>query len=249
MFVQLLWSEASSLITLCSNHTEMQKVKLIFIAALAFGAGLSAQSVQSLDAFDEVNVTGNIEVLLAVGDAEAASLETENIPEDEVTIKVSQGVLKIRVFDSVFYKDEQIKVFVTYRTLRAVRGNAGAIIRNRSIIEGEELLVRAGSGARVELRVAVDALDAGASEGGRLLLEGETERQEITASTGGIYDGLELACRRAYIKANTGGQADVTAEEVLDATANTGGRIRYRGEPEETRFKSVLSGTVEKMEN
>lgn len=227
----------------------MQKVKLIFIAALVFGSNLYAQSVRSLDRFEEVNVTGNIEVLLAVGDDEAASLETENIPEDKVTIKVSQGVLKIRVFDSVFYKDEQIKVFVTYRTLRAVRGDAGAIIRNRSVIEGEELLVRAGSGARIELRVALRALDAGASEGGRLVLEGETERQEATASTGGIYDGLELACRRSYIKANTGGQADVTAQDVLEATANTGGRIRYHGEPEATSFKSVLSGTVEKLEN
>ncbi len=227
----------------------MQKTKSFLFAAmvLVFGPGLYAQSVRSLDAFDEVNVTGNIEVMLAEGDAEAASLETENIPEGEVTIKVSQGVLKIRVYDSVFYKDEQIRVYVTYRTLRAIRGNAGASIHNNAALEGDELLIRAGSGARVDLRVALNSLNAGASEGGRLVLEGETGRQEVTASTGGIYDGLDLECSRSYVKANTGGQADVVAREVLEASANTGGRIRYRGNPESTSFKSVLSGEVEKL--
>ncbi len=227
----------------------MQKFKLIFFAALVLVSGpdLYAQTSRSLDAFDEINITGNIEVMLAEGDAEAASLETENIPEDEVTIKVSQGVLKIRVYDSVFYKNEKIRVYVTYRTLRAVRGNAGARVRNQAVLESDELLVRAGSGAEVDLRVALNSLDAGASEGGRLVLEGETGRQEVTASTGGIYDGLDLECSRSYVKANTGGQADVVAREVLEASANTGGRIRYRGNPESTSFKSVLSGEVEKL--
>jgi len=227
----------------------MQRITLISypILFMALLPGLQAQNLRSLDDFDELNVTGNIEVVLAEGNAEAASLETENIPEDEITIKVVNGVLKVRVYDSVFYKDEQIKVYVTYRSLRAVRGNAGAIIHNKGVLESGELLVRAGAGAQVDLRVALQQLDAGASEGGQLTLEGECEEQKVTASTGGIYSGLDLECSHSYVKANTGGQAEVVARETLEAAANTGGRVRYRGNPETTSFKSVLSGEVEKL--
>lgn len=215
--------------------------------ALLPASPLWAQRTLSLEPFDEVSVTGNVEVTLAESDEEAATLTVKNIPEEKVSIKVKRGVLKINVLESMFYKNEQIEVYVTYRTLRAIRGDAGARIENESVLEGDELLARAGSGSEMDLLVQLSSLEAGASEGGVLRISGETERQEITAATGGRYEAFELDSRRTYAKANTGGEAEVVALEYLEASANTGGTVYYKGNPEEANMKTALSGNVKKM--
>lgn len=205
------------------------------------------QNTLSLDPFDEINVTGNVEVVLAEGDMEAATLEVENIPEDKVQVRVKGGVLKIKLVESIFYKNEEVRVYVTYRALRALRAEAGALVESKNVIEGDELLARVGTGARVHLRVEVNSLDAGAGEGGELQVAGTTDRQEVSVSTGGQYEALDLECARAYVKANTGGRAEVVALEYLEASANTGGNILYKGDPEDKSLKTVLSGSVEKL--
>ena len=221
-------------------------VFLCLSAATLWVPAAMAQRILALERFDEVNITGNIEATLAAGNTEEVSLYTENIPEDEVTIKVSKGVLKISVVEGIFYKNEKVVVNLTYKGLLAVRGNAGARIDNKSVLEGDGLLLRCGSGARMDLRVELNSLDAGASEGGILSVEGQTDNVEVTASTGGRFEGFNLESRRVAGKANTGGQAEVFATEELEAAANTGGVVTYKGDPESTSFKSVLSGEVKK---
>jgi len=227
----------------------MLRLQLLFgiIILTLLTTPLRGQRTFSLDPFDEINVAGNVEVMLAESDEEAATLTVENIPEEKVSIKVKNGVLKIKVLQSMFYKNEKVEVYVTYRDLRAIRGDAGARIENRSVLEGDELLARAGSGSEINLRVKLNSLEAGASEGGVLRIGGQTERQEASAATGGRYEAFELECRRTYAKANTGGDAEVVALEYLEASANTGGTIYYKGNPEEVNMKTALSGDVKKM--
>ena len=207
----------------------------------------SAQVNYSLEPFDGISVTGNIEVLLQQGDSPQAELEADGIPEDKVTVRVDRGVLKLRVLDGFFYKHEEVKVVVTYTKLNAVKAYAGAFIESDGRIEAEKFVARAASGARVELELQVESIKANASEGGRLILEGETDMQDVVASTGGQYDGLDLECNRTFVRANTGGQADVVANELLDASANTGGQVEYRGNPEEKNTRIIIAGSVRKI--
>lgn len=219
---------------------------LLFLGIALFGASGHSQTILSLRPFDEISVTGNIDVTLIPGTTEAAKLTVVNIPEDKVTIKVVGGKLRIRVLESIFYKDEDIRVEVTYRELREIRTDAGAHLSGAEAVGGDQLLLRAGSGSRIDLAVHVRSIDGGASEGGLLELSGTTERQEANASTGGRYLAFDLTCPRTYAHASTGGEVQVQASEYLEASANTSGAIFYQGEPREVNSSTALSGKVEK---
>ena len=225
------------------------QILLVFLFFLLIGLtkSLQAQTEHTLQPFDAISVTGNIDVVLSQGDTESLKIYAENIPEDRITVKVSSGELRLKLLNSVFYKNDNVKIEVTYKTLRKIRGVAGANIESTSIIETDKLVVKSGSGALVELEIKTNALAASASEGGVLKLTGETDTQNTTATTGGHVDGLELECNRTYVKANTGGHAEVVANEFIEASANTGGKIDYSGDPSESNTKTLMSGCVRKI--
>ncbi len=205
------------------------------------------QTMSGVDPFDEISVTGNLEVILTQGDNEEVTLEVEGIPEDKVTIKVERGILKLRLLNSIFYKDDEAKVHVTFKQLNVIRGQAGARIYCNDVLNAESLEFVANSGAMLEFEVETEKLEASASEGAILKLKGTTERHRASASTGGQYEAEQLTADIVYAKASTGGTVEVNAEESLEASVNTGGVIKYTGNPGETSIKKVLGGEVIKI--
>lgn len=229
-----------------------RKSKLVFAfsAMLVLGAlGRSfAQSDYKLDTFDEISITGNIEVILKKSTEEKAIVEVYGIPEDKLNIGVRGQVLKLSLLNSIFYKDEKIKVTVYYKKLRAVRAHAGADVEATEALEADALEIRASSGAEVLLDIKANKLEASASEGAILQLRGEVENQKASASTGGQYKALDLNCKNTYVRASTGGEARVVVLESLDANATLGGSIEYKGNPDERNRRTALGGDVRKIQ-
>jgi len=210
-------------------------------------ANTYAQNERTVNPFDEIAVTGNIDVILQQGDTEKLEIDAEGIPEDKVVVRVSNGTLRLKLLNSIFYKNDKVTIKVTYKTLRSVKGIAGANIESSHPIEADKLVARAGSVALLELEVKTNALDITANEGGVLRVEGETDTQNASATTGGHIKALDLDSNRTYVKANTGGHAEVVAHQFIEATANTGGRVEYKGNPAESNTKTLMSGGVRKL--
>lgn len=225
-------------------------LKGIFIVAVLalFGQNqIQAQDNRALSPFDELSVIGNIEVILEEGAEEKAVIYTKNIDLDDVSVSVKGNVLKLRLLKSVFHKDDEVKIEITYKTLRIIKGSAGAKITSNSTLEGDKILTRAHSGATIDLSVNVNVVDGAAYEGSVLKLRGKTDSQEAVAATGGRYEAINLDSNRTTVKANTGGEAKVVANQSLDAAANTGGEVKYKGEPEERNTRKIISGKITKI--
>lgn len=66
----------------------------------------------------------------------------------------------------------------------------------------------------------------------------------MKVATGGTLSAYKLEADNTIVKANTGGNAKVMAVESIDARANTGGSIIYKGDPKKVQRKDGLSGSV-----
>lgn len=203
-----------------------------------------AQRDIPVEPFDGISVIGNIDVTLEAGKPGTISLYAEGIPEDDISIQVSRGTLRLKVTNSWLYENEIIRVYVPFQTIRLLRADAGATVECKDILQTESLEVNIGSGAIVALDVEVESLKASANEGGQLTLMGKATSQDAAAGTGGEYMAFDLDCQRTYVRAGTGGQAEVVATELLEASANLGGTIIYKGNPKEKRIKTFIAGEV-----
>lgn len=226
------------------------KNSIIIVLLLVIGSlgRTMAQSEYKLGAFDEIAVTGNIEVILQKADVEKAIVETFGIPEEELNIGVRGQVLKLSLLNSIFYKNDKVKVKVYYKNIRVIRAHAGAELEATESLAGDALEIRTSSGADVLLDIKANKLEASATEGAILQLRGEVENLKVSASTGGQLRAFDLNAKNTYARAGTGGEVSVMALESLDANASLGGQIEYKGDPDERNRKTMLGGNVRKVQ-
>ncbi len=213
---------------------------LFFLSPLV----LMAQETRSVGPFDELVITGKLDVTLEHGDTEQIIIESDDFPDDELNLSMRGGRLKLSLVDGWIKGDRRLRVRVQYKQLTSIRVTAGAELRSDQVITGDALEIKAGSGAEVDLELEVHTLEAGAVEGAELELSGNVKIQYASAATGGMYYASRLVADRTEVKANTGGEARVVAREHLDAVANTGGHIRYSGDPEQKYTRTNLAGDI-----
>ena len=226
----------------------MQKLQWIYAALLLLGLSCTAygqDDVRQLDPFQEISVSGKLRVELVPGDSEQVEIYTEDLSPDDVNLKYRGNSLRISLIEGLIKNHEPVYVRVVFRELRSIRASAGAQVKCDEVIKGGDLEIKVNSGAQMYLDIEAEHLEASAAEGGQLELTGSAQEQDASASTGGMYDGHRLVSTRTYVRANTGGRTRVYATDFLDAAANTGGWIEYKGDPAKKYTKSVLAGTIE----
>lgn len=225
----------------------MQIGCLVALQCLLLSLKVQAQKEVQVENFDQVSAIGSITMHLEAGDANKVVLYVDGIPEKEIEVKVTKGVLRIQVLNGFLYKNEIVKAYVTYKSLRSVRANAGAKIDCKETLSADLFSASVSAGGQLDLSLDVKSLDASASEGGQLNLKGKAVSQEINASTGGVCRCSDLIGEKASVKTSTGGRAEVQVTELLEASANVGGEILYYTDPKEKRVKQFLGGDVRKM--
>ena len=214
---------------------------IFLLSFLTIGTTVFADT-KSLSPFDEIILSGNVSALLVEGEEESIDIKNN---EARLDFYVEGKSLKVKATDLVKYnKTPTIKVIITYKKLRGLRARAGASAYTEQPISGDQLDLKFSSGASGEIEVVQNSLEINVSEGGNLELRGETDWQEIKVATGGILSAYKLKAANTVVKANTGGNAKVTTTKSIDARANTGGSITYKGDPRKVQEKDGLSGTI-----
>jgi Putative auto-transporter adhesin, head GIN domain len=223
----------------------MKSLKILNILFLTFFIqSVYAQEAMKLEHFDQIYATGIIEITLQKGEEEKIVLVTNNFDRDDVKVRVSEEELRISVTKSLI-KDALVKIVVTYKELRRIKVNAGAYISAKNPITIDKLDLRAMSGSQLELELDVNKLHVKVAEGAQIHLTGKTKSLNVTAASGAEFDGFELESDDTFASANTGGRAEVVANKSIEAVANTGGRVRYKGDPEKVQLKDYLGGEVD----
>jgi hypothetical protein len=223
----------------------MQKISLFLFLVIGLVSLTHAQTVRKVGSFDEIVISGNLDVKLEQSDANEVHLDDRDGMDDAVNVSIQGRRLKISLLDGWLRQNNTtVRVLVRYERLVDLKVIAGAQVEVSETIETDKLAVKTGSGAELWLDVNTNMLEASVSEGGELTISGNTRYQEVNAATGGVYDGSKLEAEETNVRANTGGEATVVATRLLDAVANTGGQVRYLGDPEEKYTRSNLAGEI-----
>ena len=219
------------------------------------GFPMLGQSMEDrkLPYFDQLKVYGPFRVYLEKGERESISISAYGWREDEIITEVKNDRLKIKLKDEFGVlknkdKDQdhrrRVRVFLTYTELRVIDAVAGADLLSKSTIESGTLELSVAKGAVCDLDIEVNKLDVSVTTGGVAHLEGVAKIQEATVQTGSQLDAFYLESNDVYIKAHTGGTAEVRANKSIEARAGTGGSITYRGRPEIRDINTSLGGSV-----
>lgn len=217
----------------------MKKIafSLLLVSSIAFG-----QIEKKPGDFHKVTSFDRIDVMLIPGDENIVQIEGSKAEDVELVNK--NGELKIRLPLLKLLDGDNISVTVYYTDIDAVEANEGSRIACGDNITGTSFDIIAKEGSEVKLILNVDKLNVKAANGSTVTVDGAAKVQDVVINSGGIYEAEKLETGQTTIACNAGGEADISATDLVDAKVRAGGNITIHGKPKKINQKVVAGGNI-----
>ena len=193
--------------------------------------------------FDAISVSHGIDVQLTMGSETSLSLEADENLHDLIITEVEDGVLRIYSEKNIWSAKSK-KVYLTATDLIKIKATSGADVRSENTISADEFDVRVSSGADVRLMLDVSDLICDTSSGSNARLKGRTGSFTASSSSGSNIRAKELVARSCNADVSSGANVSVNVTEKLDASASSGGNVRYSGNPTDVQKNSSSGGSI-----
>lgn len=222
------------------------KKSIIYLIAFVFSSTAFAQNgaTRKLEKFTAISVSEGIDVNLIKGNTHKAVITVNKIDLEDVLTEVSGSTLKIHL-DGSNHHNTNVSIDVTFVSLERVKGSSAADITSSSVIEASNFEVKASSAADIKLELKVSSLEVNASSAADITLSGTADSQSVDISSAADYKAFELKSKTATISASSAADARVNVSESLDASASSGGSVKYKGNPDKLRERSSSGGDVD----
>jgi hypothetical protein len=238
----------------------MKKVLVFTILLLSFYAIQAQKPISDANAekrtvgsFHGIEVSTGITLVLIKGETEdlAVSAATSEF-RDRIVTKVEDGLLKIyydKKLGAINRKDEpkRLKAYVSCKNLDKLYVTTGAEVEIKEILSFPSLEIKANTGATIKGQVDITDLRITQSTGSRITLSGKAGKLDVSGDTGSKFMGEDLATNDCQAEVGTGAQIYIKVQKELNARANTGGFIKYKGEGGIRNIKTNTGGYVSRI--
>lgn len=198
------------------------------------------------DDFNAIEVSRGLDVYLTQSETEGIRVQADENLQEIIIVEVENGVLNI-------YADENIgtssskKVMVNFKDITRISTSSGSDVISTNVITANELEIYTSSGSDVELEVEVESLICESSSGSDIKLSGTTNTFRADASSGSDIKAANLKALKTKAQATSGADITVNTSKELTASANSGGDIKYYGNPEKVEKSDGPSGNIRKQ--
>jgi hypothetical protein len=171
---------------------------------------------------------------------------------DKIITKVEDGILKIYYeskLGAVNKKEanKRLRAYVSYKKLDKLAVTTGAGVEINGVLRSGSLDLKVNTGAVVNGQIDISSLKVDQNTGSRVTLTGTAGKLEIEGGTGSKFAGEGLKTSNCDASVGTGAVISITVDKELTAKANTGGRIRYKGQASARNIKTSTGGAVSKI--
>ena len=193
--------------------------------------------------FNTIEVSHGLDVYLTQSETESLAVQADENLHDIIITKIEGNILKIYADKKIKYSATQ-KVMVNFKSISKISASSGSDIYGIGIITVENLMLESSSGGDMDLDVKVNSLQCTASSGGDLKIKGSANDLVAKASSGSDINARNLSTLTANAASSTGADILVNVSNELTATADSGGDIKYLGNPEKVNKTGSASGSI-----
>lgn len=231
--------------------TSIKKLALLLIATFSFSTNWAyAQASKNVTVknFDELNVSSGIDLYITQGTTESLTIKGNSDVIKDVEVEQNGNSVTIRYKEGInwsrLFKNQQIKVYVNYKSLKSLASSGGSDVYTENTLKTDRLNVRASGGSDVKLTLAVKDLTLSISGGSDADLKGSGENMQLTASGGSDIDAFGFIVNNAKVNVSGGSDANIYVNKALEAGASGGSDVNYKGNASLKKTTSSKSGDI-----
>jgi hypothetical protein len=197
------------------------------------------------DKFTGIKVSTGIDLYVTQGAKNKVTVEADENLHDIIITEVEDGILKVYSEKSI-WKAKARKVYVTIKDLTLLKATSGSDVYGKGIIKTDEISISATSGADIKITVDATSVETSSTSGSDIRIAGTTTNHASSATSGASIEAYELHSKNVFVKVTSGADINIYASEKLDAKANSGGDIDFKGNPKSVTKKSNSGGDISK---
>ncbi len=208
---------------------------------------------RNVSGFHGIDVATGISLIITEGATEDVAVSAANTEyRDKIITVVENGILKIHYETKMGainkrYKSKNLKAYVSYKSLDHLYVTTGAEVEINGKLSSISLDLVANTGGLVKGEIDINSLKVSQNTGSKITLTGKVDKLEAEGDTGSKFIGDNLSTNTCNITVSTGAGVTITVEKELNAKANTGGYIKYKGAGGIREIKTNTGGTISKI--
>lgn len=227
------------------------KSTLVAIALISsFSLTSKAQDSKNVSVknFNGITVSSGIDLYITQGATESLVIKGSNELIENVIVEQNGADIAIKYKSGVnwssLFKNQSIKVYVNYKTLKRLGASGGSDVYTQNTLKTDILSIAASGGSDLKLALACKDLSLSISGGSDAELSGNAENFKLNASGGSDVDAFSLPVSYAKASVSGGSDANLNVSKILEASASGGGDISYKGNAALNKTSTSKSGDV-----
>ena len=193
--------------------------------------------------FIGVKVYSGLEVNLIASDVNKAVVYGSQ--SDDVILGMKNGVLQLKIALGSLSDSLPTRVDLYHsKLLNEITATQQAKITSQVPLVQTSLNLKSSTAAVMDFEIYTDRLDAVATNGGRIELEGTVSSFNLNVNTGGSCEAEQLQTTQVQTKLIGGGYAYVTVSDLINAEVIAGSVLRVYGYPVKKVYQKKLGGKL-----
>jgi len=193
--------------------------------------------------FIGVKVYSGLEVNLIASEVNKAVVYGSQ--SDDVILGMKNGVLQLKIALGSLSDSLPTRVDLYYsKLLNEITATQQAKITSQVPLVQTSLNLKSSTAAVMDFEIYTDRLDAVATNGGRIELEGTVSSFNLNVNTGGSCEAEQLQTTQVQTKLIGGGYAYVTVSDLINAEVIAGSVLRVYGDPVKKVYQKKLGGKL-----
>jgi hypothetical protein len=193
--------------------------------------------------FIGVKVYSGLEVNLIASEVNKAVIYGSQ--SDDVILGMKNGVLQLKIALGSLSDSLPTRVDLYHsKLLNEITATQQAKITSQVPLVQTSLNLKSSTAAVMDFEIYTDRLDAVATNGGRIELEGTVSSFNLNVNTGGSCEAEQLQTTQVQTKLIGGGYAYVTVSDLINAEVIAGSVLRVYGDPVKKVYQKKLGGKL-----
>ena len=193
--------------------------------------------------FIGVKVYSGLEVNLIASEVNKAVVYGSQ--SDDVIMGMKNGVLQLKIALGSLSDSLPTRVDLYHsKLLNEITATQQAKITSQVPLVQTSLNLKSSTAAVMDFEIYTDRLDAVATNGGRIELEGTVSSFNLNVNTGGSCEAEQLQTAQVQTKLIGGGYAYVTVSDLINAEVIAGSVLRVYGDPVKEVYQKKLGGKL-----
>ena len=205
---------------------------------------------RSTSDYDEIDLTGSMDIQLVSGTEGKLRIEAEENLLEYIVAESEGGKLKVAVkkgFNLEPSGNNGIKIIVPFRDLSEVSLTGSGDIYSSEVIAADNFATAVTGSGDIKLPVRAKNAAASITGSGDIELSGSANDFNCKVTGSGDIQAFDFKCERVDAVVIGSGDIHVYATEELRAKVPGSGDIVYKGNPQKEDFKTLGVGSITKQ--